>query len=92
MTSDLLKESYLIHPAVKYLKKYDKKNKTNYLETLREYLNCALNTTEAVDRLFIHRNTLYYRLKKIEELCEIDLTDMPTIVCLYFAIANENLI
>lgn len=39
-----------------------------YLETLEVLFACDMNSTEASQKLFIHRNTLQHRLKKIEEL------------------------
>lgn len=55
---------------------YDKENNTNLLQTLREYLlnNCNLLKTSQV--MFIHRNTLIYRLNKIKNILMIDL-DSP---------------
>lgn len=44
-------------------------------ETLASYLRHSGNSREICDELFIHRNTLSYRLRKIEELLELDLSD-----------------
>ncbi|GAB3557895.1 hypothetical protein GCM10027405_03520 [Arthrobacter alkaliphilus] len=44
-------------------------------ETLAAYLRHSGNSREICDELFIHRNTLSYRLRKIEELLELDLSD-----------------
>lgn len=41
--------------------------------TANEFLNCDLNVRMASKRLFIHRNTLYYRLAKIEEITGLDV-------------------
>lgn len=42
-------------------------------ETLEVYLRHSGNTREACKELFIHRNTLAYRLRKIEEVLRLDL-------------------
>ena len=54
---------------------YDRKNKTELLDTLRVYLESGSNAAEAAKKLFIHRNTLYQRMKKIEEIIQVDLKD-----------------
>lgn len=44
------------------------KHREAYLQTLREYIRLQGNLTEVSKALFIHRNTLRYRLRKIEDL------------------------
>jgi carbohydrate diacid regulator len=42
------------------------------LLTLQVFFNCNLNIQEAAQALFVHRNTLIYRLKRIKELTGYD--------------------
>lgn len=44
-------------------------------ETFDAYLRHSGNSTKICDELFIHRNTLSYRLRKIQELLQLDLAD-----------------
>ncbi len=44
-------------------------------DTLDAYLRLSGNSREICDELFIHRNTLRYRLRKIEDLLQLDLSD-----------------
>jgi purine catabolism regulator len=44
-------------------------------ETLKAYLRLSRNSREICNELFIHRNTLSYRLRKIEDLLQVDLSD-----------------
>jgi purine catabolism regulator len=44
-------------------------------ETFGAYLRHSGNSAKICDELFIHRNTLSYRLRKIEELLKVDLSD-----------------
>jgi DNA-binding PucR family transcriptional regulator len=37
-------------------------------ETARVYLECGANAREAAERLNMHKNTVHYRLARIEEL------------------------
>ena len=43
------------------------------IQILETYLNENCNITTSAEKLFIHRNTLKYRIKKIEELLNCDL-------------------
>ena len=45
------------------------------LKTLRVYMQQSMNQIHTANALFIHRNTLKYRLARIEELTDIDLSD-----------------
>ena len=69
-TVDLYK---LCHPAVLYLLAYDEENRSDYYNTLRVYINNDKNLVESAEALFIHRNTLVYRINKIMEIISINL-------------------
>lgn len=47
---------------------YDHQRGTELIETLRIYLRCNQNATRAARALFIHYNTLHYRLNCITEI------------------------
>lgn len=64
-----------LHPAINILKDYDQKNGTEYLNTLKVYITSMCRHSVTIDKLHIHRNTLLYRLKKIEELTGTSLDD-----------------
>ena len=60
-----------------YLEKlltFDQENKSYLTETLYTYLEESGNITQSAKRLFIHRNTLLYRIDKIETLLSVDLS------------------
>lgn len=48
-------------------------SRRDLLRTLRVYLATGKNATEAARQLKVHRNTLLYRLRRIEELLQTDL-------------------
>lgn len=61
-------------------------HKQVYLETLRTYFENNMNIGDTAQSLCIHRNTLQYRFKKIEELtgyCVYDLDDVLTLRLAY---------
>lgn len=43
------------------------------IRTIEIYFKCGLNTSEAAKELFIHRNTLLYRLDKIQKITSYDI-------------------
>ncbi len=57
------------------LKKHDEENQTQYMETLRVYLEQHLSATQAARELFIHRSTFLYRLDRIKEILQSELDD-----------------
>jgi len=73
------------HPAVLKLKKYDQKHKTEYLKTVYAYISNMKNLVATADSLFIHRNTLSYRMTKIYELLGDCLEDDEIAMKFYFS-------
>ena len=57
------------------LQKSDKVQNTEYMKTLRVYLEHNLNTVQSAKALFIHRSTFLYRLERIKSILETDLED-----------------
>lgn len=65
----------LADPILDDLRRFDKENDTQYYETLRAYLMNERNIPKTSESLIIHRTTLTYRLKKIDELLKVNLDD-----------------
>lgn len=63
------------HPQMKELFKYDKENHTNLASTLYHYLVNDRNLVSSAKAIKIHKNTLVYRLNKINNLIFIDYDD-----------------
>lgn len=64
----------------------DYKTDGELLLTLRRLLDSCVNIKATADSLFIHVNTLYYRMNRIEQILDVDLSKMETRVELYTAI------
>lgn len=62
----------------------DKKN--DLLKTLEVYLQENGNVSKSAEILFIHRRTMTYRLKKIEQLLNIDLNNSENRFILIFCL------
>jgi|LSQX01.2.fsa_nt_gb hypothetical protein len=54
---------------------YDARNDTQYFETLYYYILFEKNLEETANKLFIHRNTVSYRIRRAKELFDIELDD-----------------
>ena len=70
--------SGLLHPALAFLKRYDEKHKTSLYETLYEYLRLERNVVATAKHLYIHRNSMIYRLQRLENLLNLDLDNVNT--------------
>lgn len=65
----------VVHPALQQLKSYDASTKNALYATLKTYLDCSCNLVQASKILSLHRNSLLYRLHKIEEITGLQLDD-----------------
>ena len=63
------------HPQLNRLQQFDEKHDTDYAFSLYIYLIHERNSVLAADALNIHPNTLRYRLKKIQEITNLNLDD-----------------
>jgi hypothetical protein len=79
-----------VHPAVFELDAYDKNNESDFLRTLEVWLDCACNSSAAAKMLIVHRNTLLYRLARIEELTSLDFKDGNDLLICHFSIKMLN--
>jgi hypothetical protein len=66
------------HPLLGLLRQYDHKNGTELYKTLRCFEETGGNLKNTAELLFIHRNSLVYRIRRIEEIGTIDLNDVNT--------------
>ena len=65
---DMQPQETMIHPMIRKLLAYDLANNTDYLDTFKVYLNNRCNMTDTAKQLYMHRNTLLHRIKRVEEL------------------------
>ena len=65
----------LIAPELRQLAAHDREKGTQYCETLYCYLTCSHSLKKTCDALFTHRNTVLYRIRKIQEDFSIPLDD-----------------
>lgn len=65
--------------------RYDEENNSDYISTLEIYLDENCNIGETAEKMFVHRNTIKYRITRVEEILDIDLTNVNTQFNLRFA-------
>lgn len=69
---------------------YDKKHSTELISTLSVYLQENSNSIQAAKKLFIHKNTLSYRIKKIEAITRKNLDNMHDRLTLQIALIIDK--
>lgn len=72
--------------------KHDATASNPLLPTLRTYLFCDGNKSQAAQQLFVQRRTLYYRLERITNLLQRSLDDPDTRQALVFAVRGHDLL
>ena len=75
----------LCEPDVLALLAYDAEHRTELLPTLRCYLEHGSNIVRAAEAMFVHRNTLVYRLGRIQELVGLDLDETDKRLSILFS-------
>lgn len=72
----------------------EKFNEFDYemINTIEEFFDCGLNITDAARNLYVHRNTLIYRLSKIEKETGFDIKNFKdaTVFIIAFLVWRES--
>ncbi|MDO0822485.1 PucR family transcriptional regulator [Desulfosporosinus nitroreducens] len=68
------------------LLKFDKDSNLDLEETLLAYFSCNTDLNDAGEKLYLHPNTLRYRLKKASEILDRDLSSLENQVNLFLAL------
>ncbi len=80
------------HDILGQLYHYDDVHNTDYVPFLRIFLEENGSTSRISERQFIHRNTVLYKIKKIEWLLDMDLSNPFTKTNLYIAFLIEDVL
>lgn len=86
----ILKEFY--DENLKSIIKYDELNETDYMKVLESYLRNNGSVKVVSQELFYHKNTICYKINKIEEILNIDFSDFKIRANLYLSILIKNYI
>lgn len=66
---------YLTHPAIIHITRYDRANHTNLRDVLYYYLLNDRNLVKTASITFMHRNTVLNKIRRIQDLLNLDLDD-----------------
>ena len=80
---ELLKEFY--YSKLTPLLAYDSTHDSNLVNTLWEFLHNDLDLNTTADKLFLHKNTLRYRINRIEEILNCSLENVDAVLDLKIA-------
>lgn len=91
-----LKDDREIHEyyerTIKKLENYDEVNGSNLIKTLETFYRYNMKKNVISDKLYIHVETLRYRLNKIEEITGYSLSDSEGLFALQMGLKLKNLI
>ncbi len=74
------------------LEDYDARHSAELVETLEGFFHCNGNHARAAEMLHLHRNTLLYRLERIEALTGRDLSDAETRLSMQLALKIRRVV
>ena len=65
----------LVSPELRRLAVHDREKGTQYCETLYHYLTCCHSLIKTSNALYTHRNTVLYRIRRLQEDFAIPLEE-----------------
>jgi len=86
----LLQEYY--HDTLGQLEQYDIQNRSDFMEILYTFLQEDGSYIQTSNKLFMHRNTLMYKMNKIHEILKVDLADPKVRFELYLGFMVKKMI
>lgn len=73
----------LILPEIRTLMDADRTNVTNFYESMKCYLYSKCDMSKTAAQLFLHRNSMMYRIKRCQEIMDVDFSDQKEFERLY---------
>lgn len=67
--------AHCLHPILPKLETYDAEKNTELYETLKVYAQTGYSKNLTADLMFLHRNTVNYRIQQITDLFSLDFSD-----------------
>ena len=74
------------------LLEYDMRQHADLIKTLEAFFACHGNLSQTAELLIVHRNTLLYRMNRINEIAQIDLNRPETRLALHLALTIRRLL
>lgn len=63
------------NPALETLKRYDVEKNSELYSTLYQYLLHGRSIIQSAQAMHVHKNSLMYRLQRIQSIIDVDLDD-----------------
>ena len=76
--------------AIEAIRGFDADHRTDFLNTLRAYLDANGNIAQTAKRLHVHGNTIRYRIARLEEDFQVDLDEPATRLWLWLRLASQS--
>jgi purine catabolism regulator len=71
---------------------YDKRQQADLIKTLEAFFACHGNLSQTAELLIVHRNTLLYRMNRINEIAQIDLNRPEIRLAFHLALTIRRLL
>ena len=84
------REEALLHPALARLKQYDAEKNSELYSTLYQYLLHERSVIHSAQAMHVHKNSLMYRLQKIQSIIQVNLDDPMTRTYLLLSYMMED--
>ena len=78
--------------TVKRLIDYDSEYNTELLRTVKVFVNNDFNINQSAEKLFIHRNTLYKRIDRINTILDLDIDKSENRLILQIALKYNEIL
>jgi purine catabolism regulator len=77
---------------VRALIDYDKRTGAGLMQTMEAFFRCHGSPTEIAQLLHLHRNTVLYRLRRIEDIARLSLDDPETRLNLHLCLKVRDVL
>ena len=71
---------------------YDKNNDSNILEVLKYYLEYNGSVQKTAEHFYVHRNSINYRLNKVQDILDMDISDLDNCIQLRLAFMVRDML
>lgn len=70
---------------------YDESNNTDYLQFIKLFLENGANVQQLANSMFVHRNTIHYKMNKIKEIAGINLGNLDDLLKLKLSLYIKDI-
>mgnify|MGYP005838096081 CR=1 FL=1 len=71
---------------------HDERQRADLLQTLEAFFEAHGNATQTAEKLSVHRNTLFYRMNRIQEILDLDLNQTDVRLALHLSLKIHRLL